>query len=77
MTRIREYFTATGRKLSADEKSAVSAVKAKYAGGVTVTSTVVRQDNPKRTTTMVGGFVRTGDGRVHQVPRQAKPAKAA
>lgn len=76
MTRIRERFTATGRKLSPDEKSAVSAVKAKYAG-VAVARVVVRQDNPKLTTTMVGGFVRTGDGRFHHVPRQGKPAKAA
>jgi hypothetical protein len=30
MTRIQERFTATGRKLSADEKSAVNALNAKY-----------------------------------------------
>lgn len=30
MTRIQDRFTATGRKLSADEKSAVNALNAKY-----------------------------------------------
>jgi len=73
MTRVREYFTATGRKLSADEKSAVKAVKAKYAG-LAINNVAVREEGPKRTTTVV---FRSSNGRIHHFPQQGKPAKAA
>lgn len=55
MTRIQERFTATGRKLSADEKTAVNTLNAKY-------PTVAAAAAPAKRTVLAKRFSRVRAG---------------
>lgn len=69
MTRILERFSTAGRKLSADEKSAVNALNAKY-------PTVAAKAAPAKRIILVNRFSRVRTG-AKKSTSQAVPSKAA
>lgn len=69
MTRILERFSTAGRKLSADEKSAVNALNAKY-------PTVAAKAAPAQRTVLVKRFSRVRVG-TKKAPIEAVAGNAA